>query len=80
MSDIILIDFLTSSIVLNLPNENRIDWLACSDGKFMADKTWDADIDPELQAAPEEQAIPSRSRFKSKLSTETLGKNTFDIL
>ena len=69
-----------SSIVLNLPSENLIDWLISSFGKFIADKTWEEAIEPELHAEPVEQAIPSKSKFKIKLSMEILGKKILDKL
>ncbi len=36
-------------------------------------------MDPTMHAAPEEAAIPSRSRHMSMSSDETLGKRTLEV-
>ena len=46
----------------------------------MARMTWDASAEPEVQAEPEETAIPSRSMFNRRDSPSTYRKLTFSVL
>src|SRR2546428_2981210 len=68
----------TSSEVLSLPKENRSAAMPSSRGTPIAVSTCEGSIAPVLQADPEEQAIPARSRCMSSASLSVPGMETFE--
>ena len=63
--------YATSSSVFPYPRENRsAPWESVGSAPIAA-RIGDPSIDPEVQAEPEEQAIPIMSRFSSSASPST---------
>src|SRR6266704_1572350 len=68
----------TSSAVFSLPNEKRSAATPSSGGTPIAVSTCDGSTAPVLQAEPEEQAIPARSRCINSASLSVPGRDTLD--
>src|SRR3989454_12181594 len=68
----------TSSALLSLPKEKRSAAMPSSRGTPIAVSTCEGSIAPVLQADPEEQAMPARSRCMSSASLSVPGMATFE--
>src|SRR6267143_117554 len=69
----------TSSSLLSIPNEKRSAATPSSRGTRIAVSTCDGSTVPVLQADPDEQAIPARSRCISNASLSVPGMDTFEM-